>query len=159
MSVIALINGPNLNLLGTREPSLYGNEGLDAVVIRLEMRARQAGHELTHFQSNAEGALIDFIQGPGHSASVALLNPGAYTHTSLALRDALLAVQLPFVELHLTNLARREPSRQHSHFTDLAIGLVSGFGTQSYDLALEAALHYLASTTAANTRGAPHGHS
>ncbi|MHB1543366.1 MAG: type II 3-dehydroquinate dehydratase [Gammaproteobacteria bacterium] len=158
MSVITLINGPNLNLLGTREPDLYGSERLGEVIQRLETRASQAGHQFTHFQNNSEGALIDYIQEVQHTASIALFNPGAYTHTSLALRDAILAVRLPFVELHLTNLAKRESVRQHSHFTDLAIGLVSGFGVASYDLALEAALYYLASTTS-SFRGIPHGHS
>jgi len=157
LPVITLINGPNLNLLGTREPDLYGSERLDDVVQRLKIRVSQAGHQFTHFQSNSEGALIDYIQEIGHSVSIALFNPGAYTHTSLALRDAILAVRLPFIELHLTNLARREPARRHSHFTDLAIGLVSGFGAESYDLALEAALHYLASSTS-SVGGIHHGH-
>ena len=158
LSVICLINGPNLNLLGIREPDLYGTTSLTEVVQRLGKRTNQAGHQLTHFQSNTEGALIDYIQGLGQSVPIALFNPGAYTHTSLALRDAILAVKLPFIELHLTNLAQREPARQHSHFTDLAIGLISGFGALSYDLALEAALLYLGSPTSSG-RGIPHGHS
>lgn len=153
MSTIALINGPNLNLLGTREPEIYGRETLEDIVERLGKRAHEAGHQLTHFQSNGEGMLIDYVHETGRTAKVALLNLGAYTHTSLALRDAIQAVQLPFIELHVSNLARREPFRQHSYFTDLALGLVSGFGAASYDLALEAALCYLASPT--SFRGAP----
>ncbi len=157
-ALIAVINGPNLNLLGTREPELYGNESLASIIGRLTRRIHEAGYRSSHFQSNSEGAIIDHIHALELEKNrVALFNPGAFTHTSLALRDAVLAVQLPFIEVHLSNPARREHYRTHSHFTDLAIGLVSGFGPLSYDLALEAALQFLHHPTSL-PREAQHGH-
>ncbi len=157
-ALIAIINGPNLNLLGTREPELYGTESLESIIGRLTRRIHEAGYRSSHFQSNSEGAIIDHIHALGlEKKGIALFNPGAYTHTSLALRDAVLAVRLAFIEVHLSNPARRESVRTHSHFTDLAIGLVSGFGPLSYDLALEAALQFLHQPTSF-PREAPHGH-
>ncbi|GMV28142.1 MAG: 3-dehydroquinate dehydratase [Rhodanobacteraceae bacterium] len=144
MARILLLNGPNLNLLGLREPETYGHATLDSIVGDLAAIAQRRGHELTHFQSNAEHALIDRI----HAARVdgsdfILINPAAFTHTSIALRDALLAVGLPFIELHLSNVHAREPFRHHSCFSDVAVGVICGFGADSYRLALEAAMHRL----------------
>ncbi len=157
-TLITVINGPNLNLLGTREPELYGTESLDSIVARLTRRIHEAGHRSSHFQSNSEGAIIDHIHTLGAERKrIALLNPGAFTHTSLALRDAVLAVRLPFIEVHLSNPAQRGGIRTHSYFTDLAIGLVSGFGPLSYDLALDAALHFLHHPSSF-PREASHGH-
>jgi len=145
MARLLLLNGPNLGLLGTREPGIYGTTTLSAIEDALKARARKLGHELVAFQSDAEADLIRRI----HSArddqtALILFNPAAFTHTSIALRDALLAVKIPFIELHLSNVAAREEFRQRSFFGDIAIGTISGFGVASYDLALDAATHYLA---------------
>lgn len=146
--MILLLNGPNLNLLGTREPALYGGETLASIEQRLVGLAKQAGHELATFQSNAEHALIDRIQqcltpGAGANTDFILFNPGGFTHTSVALRDALLAVKLPFIEVHLSNIHAREPFRRHSYFSDIAVGSIVGLGPQGYELALQAALAWL----------------
>ena len=145
MARVLLLNGPNLNLLGTREPGVYGADTLASIESRLAELAREAGHELAAFQSNAEGELIDRIHGAG-KAGVAFLifNPGAFTHTSIALRDALLAVRLPFVEVHLSNTHAREPFRHHSYFSDIAAGVIAGLGAFGYELALRAAVRHLA---------------
>jgi 3-dehydroquinate dehydratase II len=145
MARVLLLNGPNLNLLGTREPGVYGADTLASIENRLAELARGAGHELVAFQSNAEAALIDRIHGAG-MAGVAFLifNPGAFTHTSIALRDALLAVRLPFVEVHLSNTHAREPFRHHSYFSDIAAGVICGLGAFGYELALQAAVKHLA---------------
>jgi 3-dehydroquinate dehydratase-2 len=145
MARLLLLNGPNLSLLGTREPRLYGNVTLAAIEARLVERAAALGHELQAFQSEAEADLIKRV----HAARAAhvefiLFNPAAFTHTSVALRDALLAVQIPFIELHLSNVAAREDFRQRSYFSDIAVGTISGFGVTSYDLALDAAVAHLA---------------
>ena len=145
MARLLLLNGPNLGLLGNREPALYGSTTLPAIEASLAKRAAAAGHELLGFQSDAEADLIRRI----HTArddqfSLILFNPAAFTHTSIALRDALLAVRIPFIELHLSNVAAREDFRQRSFFADIAIGTIAGFGVTSYELALEAAIHYLA---------------
>ncbi len=141
---ILLLNGPNLNLLGEREPQHYGHDSLSAVEKRLQERARVLGHELNAFQSNHEGALIDRIQAARKDGTVFLLfNPGGYTHTSVALRDALAATRLPFIEIHISNIHAREPFRQQSVFSDLAVGVIAGLGVQGYELALLAADRYL----------------
>lgn len=135
---IAVLNGPNLNLLGTREPAIYGSASLDDVRALVEARAPQLGVTLQWHQSNHEGALVDLVQRLPAEADGALINAAALTHTSLALRDALLAVQVPFVEVHLSNIWAREPARHTSLLADLAVGIVAGFGAQSYVLGLEA---------------------
>ena len=135
---IAVLNGPNLNLLGTREPAIYGSASLDDVRALVEVRAQQLGVTLQWHQSNHEGALVDLVQRLPAEADGALINAAALTHTSLALRDALLAVQVPFVEVHLSNIWAREPARHTSLLADLAVGIVAGFGAQSYVLGLEA---------------------
>jgi 3-dehydroquinate dehydratase II len=145
MARVLLLNGPNLNLLGTREPGIYGADTLESIEKRTAELALQLGHELVAFQSNAEHELIDRIQGAGKAGIAFLIfNPGAFTHTSVALRDALLAVRLPFVEIHLSNTQAREPFRTHSYFSDLAAGVISGFGALGYELAMRAAAQHLA---------------
>jgi 3-dehydroquinate dehydratase-2 len=135
---IAVLNGPNLNLLGQREPELYGRTTLAEIEAMVRDAARVHGAEIDWLQTNHEGALVEAVQALRGRADGALINAAALTHSSLALRDALLAVKLPFVEVHLSNIFAREPARRHSVIADLAIGLVSGFGAQSYLLALEA---------------------
>jgi len=141
MPDILVLNGPNLNLLGTREPEIYGKDSLEAIRARLEEIASRAGHRLELFQSNAEHALIERIHR-AREASVAfiLINPAAFTHTSIALRDALLGVAIPFIEIHLSNIFAREPFRAHSYLSDVAVGVISGLGAQGYELALQAAM-------------------
>ncbi len=142
MARILLLNGPNLNLLGTREPERYGHATLSEIVDRLEQLAADAGHALDHFQSNAEHELIERIHAARDDGTACILfNPGAFTHTSIALRDALLAAAVPFIEVHLSNVHAREPFRRHSYFSDIALGTVTGLGAQGYELALQAALH------------------
>lgn len=144
MALILLLNGPNLNLLGEREPSLYGQTSLAQVETRLRERAAALGHQLDALQSNHEGVLIDRIQAAGRDGTVFILfNPGGYTHTSVALRDALAAVRVPFIEVHISNIQAREAFRNVSRFSDLAVGTITGLGTQGYELALLAADHYL----------------
>lgn len=145
MARLLLLNGPNLGLLGTREPGIYGTTALAAIEDTLKNRARSAGHELVAFQSDAEADLIRRVHAArDDQTALILFNPAAFTHTSIALRDALLAVRIPFIELHLSNVAAREDFRQRSFFADIAIGTIAGFGVASYDLALDAATHYLA---------------
>jgi len=146
LAKILVLHGPNLNLLGTREPEVYGRSTLADIDGGLTAAAKSAGHELQTFQSNAEHALIERI----HAASAEgmawiVINPGAYTHTSIALRDALAGVAIPFVEVHLSNIQAREAFRQHSYFSDVAFGVISGFGAESYALALDFILRRLAS--------------
>ena len=136
--LIAVLNGPNLNLLGQREPEVYGRTTLPEIEAMVRDAARAHGAQVEWFQSNHEGALVDAVQGLRGRADGALINAAALTHSSLALRDAVLAVRVPFVELHLSNIFAREPERRHSVIADLAIGLVTGFGVQSYLLALQA---------------------
>lgn len=144
MATILCLNGPNLNLLGSREPDTYGRETLADIGARLRERAAAAGHRLDLVQSNAEHELIDAVQQAGaNGVAFVLLNPAAFTHTSIALRDALLAVGIPFIEVHLSNVHAREPFRAHSYFSDIAAGVISGLGAQGYDLALSAALQRL----------------
>ncbi|MBA3444219.1 MAG: type II 3-dehydroquinate dehydratase [Gemmatimonadales bacterium] len=135
---IAVLNGPNLNLLGQREPEVYGRTSLNEIESMVREAARPMGAEIQWFQTNHEGALVEAVQGLQDRADGALINAAAFTHSSLALRDALLAVRIPFVELHLSNIFAREPERRHSVIADLAVGMVTGFGAQSYVLALQA---------------------
>jgi 3-dehydroquinate dehydratase II len=136
--LIAVLNGPNLNLLGQREPEVYGRTTLDEIEKMVRDAARSHSADIEWFQTNHEGQLVDAVQGLRGRVDGALVNAAALTHTSLALRDAVLAVRVPFVELHLSNIFAREPERRHSVIADLAVGLVTGFGAQSYLLALQA---------------------
>jgi 3-dehydroquinate dehydratase II len=149
MARVLLLNGPNLNLLGSREPGVYGADTLESIETRVAELAREAGHELVAFQSNAEHELIARIQEAA-AAGIAFLifNPAAFTHTSIALRDALLAVRLPFVEIHLSNPQAREPFRRHSYFSDIAVGVISGLGAFGYELAMRAAVRHIARSSA-----------
>jgi len=144
MATILCLNGPNLNLLGTREPDKYGHETLQSIGEGLTKTSQAAGHQLELFQSNAEHELIDRIHRAGaEGIAFVLLNPAAFTHSSIALRDALLAVQIPFIEIHLSNVYAREPFRAQSYFSDIAEGVITGLGAQGYRLALFAALERL----------------
>lgn len=138
---ILLINGPNLNLLGRREPDKYGHKSLNEIVDKLSEQADKAGATLAHFQSNAEHALIDRIHQAMDNTDAIIINPGAFTHTSIALRDALLGVNIPFIEVHLSNVHARESFRHHSYLSDVASGVILGFGPIGYSLALDAALN------------------
>ena len=141
MTTILVIHGPNLNLLGTREPEIYGADTLATIDQDLAQMAAQHGVSLESFQSNAEGAIVDRIQQAAvDAADFILINPAAFTHTSVAIRDALLATRIPFIELHLSNVYSREAWRKHSYFSDIAVGVISGFGKHSYRLAFEAAV-------------------
>jgi 3-dehydroquinate dehydratase-2 len=145
MARLLLLNGPNLSQLGRREPELYGSTTLGQIETLLKTQAAAAGHELDAFQSEAEADLIRRIHQARDDRTAAILfNPAAFTHTSIALRDALLAVQIPFIELHLSNVAAREDFRQRSFFSDIALGTITGFGVTSYELALDAAVRHLA---------------
>ena len=143
MANLLLLNGPNLNLLGTREPGLYGTTTLPEIEQDLTQAARKLGHELSVFQSNSEAELVDRIQQAGKDTAFILFNPGAFSHTSLALRDAILAVSVPFIEIHISNVHAREEFRQQSFFSDVALGTIIGLGPQGYGLALQAAHEYL----------------
>jgi len=145
MARVLLLNGPNLNLLGAREPAIYGADTLESIEKRSSSVAREGGHELIAFQSNAEHELIDRIQAaPADGVAFLIFNPGGFTHTSVALRDALLGVRLPFIEVHLSNPQSREPFRRHSYFSDIAVGVIAGFGAYGYELAVRAAAQHLA---------------
>jgi 3-dehydroquinate dehydratase-2 len=147
MAKLLLLNGPNLNLLGTREPGTYGSRTLPEIVSRLESLALELGHQLEAFQSNSEAELIERIQGaPAGGVAYILFNPAAFTHTSVALRDALLAVNIPFIEVHLSNVYAREPFRHRSYFSDVARGTITGLGPLGYELALRAAAEQLTSS-------------
>ena len=140
---ILVLHGPNLNLLGTREPTHYGHQTLADIDTRLMQRAKDANAELETFQSNAEADLIGRIHQAGaDGVAFIVINPAAYTHTSVALRDALAAVAIPFIEVHLSNVHAREQFRRHSYFSDLAVGVISGLGAHGYEAALEYALHH-----------------
>ncbi len=143
---IAVLNGPNLNLLGQREPEVYGRTTIGEIEVMMREAAGSLDVELQWFQTNHEGALVEAVQGLRGHADGALINAAALTHSSLALRDALLAVRIPFVELHLSNIFAREPERRHSVIADLAVGMVAGFGAQSYLLALQALVARLRAT-------------
>lgn len=140
---LLLLNGPNLNLLGTREPGIYGSVTLAEIESRLQQRAHAAGVALATFQSNAEADLVERVQQAGREdVDFILINPAAFTHTSVALRDALAAVAIPFVEIHLSNVFAREAFRRESYFSDIAVGVISGLGPAGYELALEYALSH-----------------
>lgn len=140
---ILVINGPNLNLLGIREKTVYGSHSLESINKGLEKLAGENGVAIEFFQSNHEGAIVDRIQQARESVDVLIINPAAYTHTSVAIRDAILAVQLPAIEIHLSNIFSREEFRHHSYISGIAKGVISGFGAQSYKLAFLAALEII----------------
>jgi 3-dehydroquinate dehydratase-2 len=141
---VLVLHGPNLNLLGTREPTIYGHDTLRDIDARLGAQARAAGVRLLTFQSNHEGALVDRVQAArNESVRYVLINPAAFTHTSVALRDALAAVAIPFIEIHLSNVHAREPFRHHSYFSDKAVGTIVGLGPLGYELALQFALRQI----------------
>jgi 3-dehydroquinate dehydratase-2 len=147
MSRILLLNGPNLNLLGTREPAVYGTATLQDIETKLKAQCVAQGHELIAMQSNAEHELIGMIQATKRDAvSFVIINPGAYTHTSIALRDAFLSVAVPFIEIHLSNVFAREAYRHHSYLSDIAAGCIYGLGPIGYELALQAAIARLIKT-------------
>lgn len=149
MARLLLINGPNLGLLGLREPEIYGADTLADIESRLKQSAKQQGHNLQCYQSDAEHELVRRIHAArDEGVELILLNPAAFTHTSIALRDALLAVSIPFIEIHLSNVAAREDFRHRSFFSDVALGTVAGFGVASYELALVAATRHLAQQSA-----------
>jgi len=152
MATILLLHGPNLNLIGRREPEIYGKITLVSINQALQRQAQEAGHQLVHLQSNSEHELIERIhQAAREGVDIILFNPAAFTHSSIALRDALLAVAIPFIELHLSNVYQREAFRQQSFFSDIALGVICGFGSGSYRLALAAALDILAGRTPHNS--------
>ncbi len=140
---ILLVNGPNLNLLGRREPGLYGSDNLDTLVANAKAQAAAAGIEFDHIQSNAEFELINAIHAT--DAQFIVINPAAFTHTSVALRDALLGVNIPFIEVHISNVHAREPFRHHSYLSDKAVGVICGLGIQGYEFAMQAAIKHLSS--------------
>jgi 3-dehydroquinate dehydratase II len=146
MFKLLVLHGPNLNLLGEREPGHYGNSSLADINTQLIQLAQQQGHELETFQTNTEGVLIDKIHAARHQTDFIIINPAAFTHTSVAVRDALLAVKIPFIEVHLSNVYARETFRHHSYFSDIALGVISGFGSQGYVLALQAAFSILSNS-------------
>ncbi len=144
MASILVLHGPNLNLLGTREPEIYGSETLDDIDLRLTAIAKAQGHHLMSLQSNAEAELLDRIhEARREGVDFIIINPAAFTHTSVAMRDALLGVDIPFIEVHLSNVHARESFRQHSYFSDIAVGVICGLGSTGYELALQAALSRL----------------
>jgi 3-dehydroquinate dehydratase-2 len=145
MARVLLLNGPNLNLLGSREPGIYGAETLASIEKRAGEVAKELGHELSCFQSNSEHELIERIhRAPAEGVAFLVFNPAAFTHTSVALRDAILGVKLPFIEVHLSNTHAREPFRRHSYFSDIAVGVIAGLGAFGYEAALRAAARHLA---------------
>ena len=141
MATLLVLNGPNINLLGKREPGHYGSDTLEAILATLEQETHAAGHQLQSLQSNSEAELIERVHQAGaEGIDFILINPAAFTHTSIALRDALLGVAIPFIEVHLSNTHARESFRHHSYFSDIAQGVIIGLGAQGYSLALQAAL-------------------
>lgn len=147
MARVLLLNGPNLNLLGSREPAVYGTDTLESIEKRTAAVARETGHELTAFQSNAEHELIERVHhARAEGVSFLIVNPGALTHTSIALRDAILGTALPFIEVHLSNPQAREAFRRHSYFSDIAVGVISGLGAYGYEAAMRAAARRLGSS-------------
>jgi 3-dehydroquinate dehydratase-2 len=143
MATILVLHGPNLNLLGTREPDIYGYDTIDDINNRLQQDASTQGHQLTSFQSNAEHELIEQIHQARQQVDFIIINPAAFTHTSVALRDALAGVAIPFIEVHISNIHQREAFRQHSYLSDLAKGVICGLGVQGYQLALQAAITHI----------------
>jgi len=148
MPTILVLNGPNLNLLGSREPALYGHDTLDSIQAQLTKLTQKAGHKLQFVQSNAEHELVEQIhQAQSNKVAYIIINPAAFTHTSVALRDALLGTGIPFIEVHLSNVHAREEFRQHSYFSDIAQGVICGLGAQGYELALQAVMKQLSDAT------------
>ena len=144
MAAILVLHGPNLNLLGTREPELYGSETLDDINNRLQGQASSSGHELSTLQSSNEGTLVDAIhQAKASGVAFIVINPAAFTHTSVAIRDALLGVEIPFIEVHLSNVHARESFRHHSYLADIALGTIAGLGASGYEYALSAAIEHI----------------
>ncbi|WP_083172636.1 type II 3-dehydroquinate dehydratase [secondary endosymbiont of Trabutina mannipara] len=144
---ILFLNGPNLNLLGIREPNKYGNINITDIISDLSTLASSLGAEISHFQSNAEHAIIDYIHHARGNTDFIVINPAAFTHTSIAIRDALLAVNIPFIEIHLSNVHAREPFRYHSYFSDIAVGVICGLGADGYHFALQTAIKRLSTTS------------
>ncbi len=143
---VLVLNGPNLNMLGKREPEIYGAQSLDQVVDNLSLEASEKAISLTHLQSNAEHELINTIHQAFNKIDFIIINPAAFTHTSVALRDALLAVNIPFIEVHLSNVHARETFRHHSYLSDIALGVICGLGSDGYSYALNAAHNWLIKT-------------
>ena len=148
MAIITILNGPNLNLLGIREPGLYGNKTLKDIESSVKSEANKLGHQLDFHQSNAEHEIVEMIHNAFHThVDFIIINPAAFTHTSVAIRDALLATKIPFIEVHLSNVHAREPFRAHSYFSDIAVGVICGLGATGYELALQAAHQILVERT------------
>ena len=143
MNNILLLNGPNLNLLGQREPDIYGNKDLSQIESELKGIALKHGSNLEAFQSNSESGLVNIIQDKSENTDFIIINPGGYTHTSVAIRDAILAVAIPFIEIHISNIHSREEFRKESYFSDIAVGTISGLGFKGYELAALAAIDFL----------------
>ena len=144
MKKVLVLHGPNLNLLGTREPTIYGRDTLQGINARLQQQTEQAGHSFESFQSNWEGALVDKIHAAGNDGTAfIIINPGAFTHTSVAIRDAFAGVGVPFIEVHISNVYAREPFRHHSYMSAVAVGVIAGLGLKGYELALDYALKQL----------------
>lgn len=144
---ILLLNGPNLNMLGKREPEIYGSQSLQDIVSDLSVKSNALGAKLEHLQSNAEHVIIEKIHDAMGQQDFIIINPGAFTHTSVAIRDALLSVNIPFIEVHLSNVHAREPFRKHSYLSDVALGVICGFGAAGYEFALQAAVQKLSATS------------
>ena len=143
MNNILLLNGPNLNLLGQREPDIYGNKNLSQIESELKDIVLNHGSSLEAFQSNSESDLVNIIQDKSENTDFIIINPGGYTHTSVAIRDAILAVAIPFIEIHISNIHSREEFRKESYFSDIAVGTISGLGFKGYELAVLAAIDFL----------------
>ena len=143
MKNILLINGPNLNLLGNREPEIYGSKSLDDIEKDLSVIANESGYQLLSFQSNAESEIVDWIHENADSALFLIINPGAFTHTSISIRDAILGTNISFIEVHISNIFSREEFRKESYFSDIAEGVISGLGIEGYELALKAVLEII----------------
>ncbi len=146
MATILVLNGPNLNLLGTREPEIYGDKNLEQIEKELSIIANENNCNLESFQSNSESDLVDMVQERSQSIDYMIINPGAFTHTSIALRDVLLAVEIPFIEVHISNIFSREEFRKNSYFSDIAQGTICGLGFKGYELALLSALDQLSNS-------------
>ena len=155
---VLVLHGPNLNMLGSREAAIYGSEGLESINERLISTAAKAGIALEVFQSNQEGALIERVHAAKEQGIVwIIVNPGGLTHTSVALRDAFASVEIPFIEVHISNIYSREPFRRHSYFSDLAVGTICGLGSRGYDLALQFAMQSKPTLRASGPQGREHG--
>ncbi len=142
---ILIVNGPNLNMLGIREPEKYGKISLSEIIEKLSLLSQKLGYKIKHFQSNHEGEIVDFIQKEGLSAGGLIINAGAYTHTSISIRDAILSVCIPCVEVHLSNIFKREDFRKISYLSDISVGVITGFGAYVYELGLLALVNHIES--------------